>query len=198
VDKNGTLIKSDLDLLQKGLIFYPVDGDAAMAYRDMSTNFADSVVAALDVEAATGIDIPDQATHILVEAFIDFNLHNPDITDPGHYVYNAFLDLYLSDIMPPDNKPHEKYRVARIDGETKRRNVSGYIDFSGSNEQQSSTSAVVKLSPTNTIAYKLKFKMYCSQIDDPAPTIEEICQDHSFSLRLKGYYIPLSTLLEQQ
>jgi hypothetical protein len=193
VNKNGTLIKSNLSLLNQALVFVPVNDALLLKKHNISPNNADTMNAALDVAGLTGITLPTEATHILVHYRIDFNLKYP--TSAGEY--NAQLFLFLDDVMPADNwsggAAHQLGYITFIDGATTTDVYSTIMDHYEAAEQQDSGYQIVQLSDNKTIAYRLRTN-YTSTLTGTRKS--DVFNTIALRLIVAGYYVPISTLLK--
>ncbi len=206
VDRNGTLIKSNVSLSQQALLFVPVDNKILVDSWEYGIS-ADTANAALDIETASGITIPEAATHVLVEYIIDINVipPSPSEIDPDHNWNNPVSFLFFADVEPANgweiedfyNHSNKESFAGLLDGGAVDKSlVDGSDDNEyGGRELQGFGDIVVKLSPTKTIAYRLKTWIWDSSVDK---SIDDLFEVISILIKLKGYYVPLSAVLQQQ
>ncbi len=71
---------------------------------------------------------------------------------------------------------------------------SDYNEY-GVRELQGFGDVAVKFSASKTIAYRLKSRIWKSSVEK---SIENLFKVISIMIKLKGYYIPLSAVLQQQ
>ncbi|MBD3385033.1 hypothetical protein GF407_08910 [candidate division KSB1 bacterium] len=205
VDKHGTLIKSDLSLSQQGLLFIPVDNKILVDSWEYGIS-ADTANAALDIQSAAGITIPDAATHVLIEYIIDINVTPPppSATDPAHNWNNPASFLFFADIEPANgweitdfyDHANKETFVAILDGGAVDKSLVDGSDYNeyGVRELQGFGDVVVKLSASKTIAYRLKTWIWDSSVEK---SIEDFFEVISIIIKLKGYYVPLAAVLQQ-
>ncbi len=205
VDKHGTLIKSDLSLSQQGLLFIPVDNKILVDSWEYGIS-ADTANAALDIQTTAGITIPDAATHVLIEYIIDINVTPPppSATNPDQNWNNPASFLFFADVEPANgweitdyyNHANKESFVAILDGGAFDKSlVDGSDDNEyGNRELQGFGNVVVKLSSSKTIAYRLKTWIWDSSVEKSITDLFEVI---SIMIKLKGYYVPLSAVLQQ-
>ncbi len=178
VDETGKLIKSDPSLLEGGLCFYPVQMKKILQSGGSNVIASDTLNPQLPLPEEPGFSIPEEATHILVEYFITFDARFP--TTDGHY--DANISLWLGQTDAND------YQITTAD-------VGTYLNMTdtyGNNEGTATGSTVVELTSSNTIAY------YAPHNTSGTGSVDDVFRSSFIVLRVKGYFIPLLTLLQQQ
>jgi hypothetical protein len=199
VNKNGTLVKANLDLMQQGLIFYPVGKHIAEFFiRHSPGNLEDTLQTGIDIQSLTGITIPDKATHILIRAALNVNYQGLEL---GYPVINAGAVLYVAgqgELNDLQNLEQE-HKMCQTDGSMFRteqsHTINGetitFVDYKWDYEQQSENTKLMELPADKTFSY------YINPRANHQPAIDFIATLH-VNFWLEGYYVPLSTLLEQQ
>jgi hypothetical protein len=197
VDKNGTLVKANLDLMQQGLIFYPVGKNIAdFIIGHQQANLEDTLQTGIDIESLAGITIPDQATHILIRAALNVNFRGSSPTNPS---LNLQTNLYVDGQGELNRIIRRDHQVCHVDGNMsyveQSHTINGstitFIDRVRDEEQQAENTRVMELPADKTFSYYIHAHEYNSE----EPSIN-FFESFIVDFWLEGYFVPLAELLE--